>query len=166
MLAFHISWRHPNKSFSREDLPKIIGLFTCWKDLPKIMCLFVRAGPSFPKGSRSSASILQGDGGNGGCFAGYLERHQGRISIGWTSLFHLTSIQTERKDLVSEGSPSHDKGEEESGKAPDLKWEDLPKSWIEPKARSLRPGWLEEKETVRLNRKRAASEAAGKGSMP
>lgn len=46
---------------------------------------------------------------------------------------------------------------------PNLKLEDLPRSWVVPKERTLRPGWLEEKEAARLARKRAASQPAGKG---
>lgn len=46
----------------------------------------------------------------------------------------------------------------------DLKWEDLPKNWTQPKERTLRPGWLEEKEAARLSRKRAGSQPDRGGS--
>eukprot|EP00438_Fugacium_kawagutii_P004090 Skav202900 [mRNA] locus=scaffold3908:24001:26868:+ [translate_table: standard] len=46
---------------------------------------------------------------------------------------------------------------------PNLTWDDLPRSWIVPKQRTLRPGWMAEKSEARLNRKRSGSQPAGKG---
>eukprot|EP00438_Fugacium_kawagutii_P017901 Skav201918 [mRNA] locus=scaffold3992:208439:211456:- [translate_table: standard] len=46
---------------------------------------------------------------------------------------------------------------------PNLTWDDLPKSWITPKQRTLRPGWMAEKSEARLNRKRSGSQPTGRG---